>query len=274
MQPVAVSAGASQVHRLEFPFGHVSAMRFPPGLALPGHHHPQATVAVVVSGGFTGLYHGGERDCEPQSVIVEPAGEQHANHFGRDETAVVAVSLQPGRLGEAVEAAARRFRSERDPFAEFIAQRVAHELDHPDDVTPLAVEAAALEIVTRIARTARLERKPAWLRDVRDLLHDRYAESLTLVDVASAVGIRPERIARAFRREYGEPLAAYLRRIRVDAAAHLLRATELPISQVAVDVGFADQAHLTRCFGRYLGTTPARYRADVSPPGRARPRYS
>ena len=264
MQPVAVSAGASHVQRLDYTFGHVSAMRFPSGLSLPAHHHPQPTVAVVISGGFTGLYHSGERDCQTRSVIVEPAGEWHANRFGRDETAVIAVSLRPGQLGEAVEAAARRFRSDRDPFAQSIATRVAHELARPDDVTPLAVEAAALEIISHVARTARQDRRPPWLQEVIEMLHDRYAESLTLVDVANAVGVGPERIARAFRGAYREPLGAYRRRVRVDAAAQLLRTTALPISQVALDVGFADQAHLTRWFARYRGTTPGQYRADVS----------
>ena len=263
MQPIAVSAGASQVERLDYTFGHVSAMRFPPGLSLPAHHHPQATVAIVVSGGFTGVYHSGERECQTRSVIVEPAGEWHANRFGSDETAVVAVSLRPGHLGEAVEAAAHSFRSERDQFAQAIARRVAHELARPDDVTPLAVEAAALEIVSHVARTARLDRRPPWLRDVIELLHDRYAESLTLAMVANAVRVRPERIARAFQGEYREPLGAYLRRVRIDAAAQLLRTTDLPISQVALDVGFADQAHLTRWFRSYRGTTPGRYRAEV-----------
>jgi transcriptional regulator GlxA family with amidase domain len=126
----------------------------------------------------------------------------------------------------------------------------------------LAVEAAALEIVTRVTRSARHEGRPAWLGEARAFLHDRYTEPLTLGQVAEAVGIETERVARAFRRAFGESVAGYLRRIRVDAAAALVAETDLPISRIAADVGFADQSHLTRCFGRYLGTTPGRYRAD------------
>jgi AraC family transcriptional regulator len=124
----------------------------------------------------------------------------------------------------------------------------------------MAVEAAALELLARVTRTARHEHRPRWLEEARSVLHDRFAESLTLDDVAIAVGVEPERLARAFRRTLGEPMAEYLRRIRVDAAAAFLATTNLPISQVAADVGFADQSHLTRWFGRYLGTTPAQYR--------------
>jgi transcriptional regulator GlxA family with amidase domain len=71
-----------------------------------------------------------------------------------------------------------------------------------------------------------------------------------------------------FRRALGEPLAGYLRRIRVEAAANLIATTDLSISDVAAEVGFADQSHLTRWFGRYQGTTPGRYRSDVRMPAR------
>ncbi len=259
--PLAVSAGASFVRRHDVTLGRLSALRFPPNLDLEPHHHPQATIAVVLEGGFAGRYRARELDCLARTVIVEPAGEQHANRFGGDETSILTVSLEPGHIGGAVEAAAQRFSFERDPFAEQIARRAASELDRPDDVTALAVEAAALEIVARVTRTSRPERRAAWLEDARSFLHDRYAESLSLAEVADAVGVEPERLARGFRRAFGEPLAAYLRRIRVNAAATLLATTDRPVSRVAGDVGFADQSHLTRWFGRYLDTTPARYRA-------------
>lgn len=261
---LAVTAGTSRFRRLDVSLGRVSANRFPPGLSLPVHSHPQATIAVVLSGGFAGSYRGGERECRAQTVIVEPAGEEHGNRFGHDETTILTLSLEQDRLGGRADDAGQRFRHDRDPFIELIARRAANELDHPDDVTPLAVEAAALELIARVTRTARPERHPAWLGAARAFLHDRYAESFTLADVATAVGVEPERMARLFRRAYGEPVAAYLRRIRVDAAAHLLASTDLPISRVAADVGFADQSHLTRCFGQYVGTTPGRYRAEHS----------
>ena len=261
---LAVTTGTSQFRRLDIPLGFVSANHFPAGLTLPAHSHPQATVAVVLAGGFSGSYRGGERECDSRTVIVEPAGEQHRNQFGPRETKVLTLSLDGDGLRRSVVTAADRFRHGRDAYAGQIARRAADELDQPDDVTPLAVEAAALELLARITRTAKLERRPAWLGAARSLLHDRYAESLSLAEVAASVGVEPDRVARGFRRAFGEPLSSYLRRLRVDAAAELLASTDLPISRVAADVGFADQSHLTRWFARHFGTTPARYRATQS----------
>jgi AraC family transcriptional regulator len=261
---LAVSAGASRVQRMPVSLGEISANRFPSDLALPAHAHPEATVAVVLAGGFRGAYRAGERECRACSVIVEPAGERHANRFGLAATVVLTLSLDPLRVGRSIAEATERFSHGRDPYAELIARRAARELDRPDDVSPLAVEAAALELIARVTRTSAMERRPTWLAEVRAVLHERYAESLTLTDIAAAAGVEPGRVARGFRRTFGEPIAGYLRRVRVTAAAELLASTDLPISQIAGDVGFADQSHLTRSFGAYLGVTPARYRAQQS----------
>lgn len=260
---LAVTAGASRVEALAVSFGHVTSMRFPAGLELPPHSHPDTNIAVVLAGGwFTGS-EAADRECFAPHVVVEPAGEVHANRFGPIETAVLSLSLQAERLGSVVGDVTRRFLHVRDPYIEVLARRAANELERPDDVTPLAVEAAALELVARLARSAGLERRPTWLDKVRTFLHDRYADPLSLNEIADAVGIEPDRLARGFRRAYGEPLGDYLRQIRVNAAARLLATTDEPISQVAGEVGFADQSHLTRWFGRYYETTPGRYRGST-----------
>jgi AraC family transcriptional regulator len=258
---IAVSAGASGVQRLPFSLGHVTALRFAPNLTLPRHGHPQPTIAVILAGGFRGTYGAGERDCDRRTVVIEPAGEQHVNRFGDTETSILSLSVSGGGLAQAVESAIGRFRHERDGLTELIARRAARELARPDDVTPMAVEAAALELVSRVTRLATPERRPAWLAEARSVLHDRYADSLSLAEVAAAIGVEPERLARGFRRAFGEPMATYIRRLRVSAAADLLASTDLPIARIATDVGFADQSHLTRWFARYVGMTPGSYRA-------------
>ena len=260
---VAVTAGASRAEALAVSIGRVTSMRFPAGLHLPPHSHPDTNIAVVLAGGWIDGNDAPYRECLAPSVVVEPAGELHSNRFGPVETAVLSLSVQAERLGSAVGDVTRRFLHVRDPYIEVLARRTADELERPDDVTPLAVEAAALELVARLARSAGLERRPAWLGKAHAVLHDRFADPLSLDEIADAVGIEPERLARGFRRAYGEPLAAYVRRIRVNAAARLLATTDDPISQVASEVGFADQAHMTRWFARYLETTPGRYRGSA-----------
>ena len=256
---LAVSAGSESVLSRSLTLGRIAAMTFPAGLDLPRHVHPDATVAVVLRGGFLGRYAGVERECSPMSLIVEPAGASHANRFGGQPSTILSLSLVAPSA--ALDVVARTPRFTRDAYAAGLARQADAELHRPDELTPLAVEGLALELVTRLGRTPTEGGAPAWLTEARDLLHERFAESLRLGDVASAVGVEPERLARAFRGHYHEPMATYVRRIRVNAAADLLLAGPDPtIAAIAAEVGFADQSHLTRCFIRALGTTPARYR--------------
>jgi len=257
---LAVNAGSERALARNLSMGRMTAMTFPPGLDLPRHQHPDATVAVILHGGFLGRYGEVDRECGPMTVLVEPAGALHSNLFGDAATTILTLSLAPPS-SPALASVARSARFTRDAFAAALAHQADTELRRPDELTPLAVEALGLELITRLARTPVDGGVPAWLGRARDLLHERFADALRLADVASAVGVEPDRLARAFRRVYHEPVATYVRRLRVNAAADLLVAGPDPsIAAIAAEVGFADQSHLTRSFLRMLGTTPARYR--------------
>ena len=68
----------------------------------------------------------------------------------------------------------------------------------------------------------------------------------------------PAHLVRCFSTTFGIAPHRYLIGRRIDAARRKLLDGE-PAARVAVEVGFHDQAHLTRHFRRYVGTTPARY---------------
>lgn len=258
---LAVTAGSTDVVTQDLTLGRLTGMTFPARLELPRHEHPQATIAVVLRGGFAGTYEGTERDCAPMTIVVEPAGSHHANRFGGMPTTVLSLSLGP-MVSPALDGVASTQRFGQDPYAAGFARQAYAELRRPDALTPLAVEALGLELVCRLGRTQPDDGVPAWLRVARDLVDERFTESLRLADVAAAVGVDPHRLARAFRRAYRAPLATYVRHLRVKAAAdRLLLDDEASIAAIAVEVGFADQSHLTRLFARVMGTTPARYRA-------------
>jgi AraC-like DNA-binding protein len=85
-------------------------------------------------------------------------------------------------------------------------------------------------------------------------------EPVTIRAAAAAVGARPGQAARAFSSVFGLPPHAYVLGRRLEAARdRILRGQSL--ADVAAEVGFHDQAHLSRRFVRFLGTTPGRYRA-------------
>ncbi len=100
---------------------------------------------------------------------------------------------------------------------------------------------------------------------VRDLLHDRYAEQITAGDLAAAADCSRFAAYRAFLATFGLAPSEYQRQLRLRSARRMLEAGR-PAAQVAADVGFADQAHLTRWFRRYYGSRRGRtVRPSIGP---------
>jgi AraC-like DNA-binding protein len=98
---------------------------------------------------------------------------------------------------------------------------------------------------------------------VREYLHEHYAENVSLDHLAQVASVSPYHLHRLFCQEVGLPPHQYQTQVRV-AHAKTLLAQGLPISQVALATGFADQSHLTRHFKRLVQVTPGRYLVQKS----------
>jgi AraC-like DNA-binding protein len=107
-------------------------------------------------------------------------------------------------------------------------------------------------------------RSPASVQAVRELLPQRLADPPSLAELAAMTGLSQFAMLRAFRRETGMPPHAYLNQLRVRSARLLLDRGLAP-AEVAAQIGFADQAHLTRHFKRVVGVPPAAYQRERLP---------
>jgi len=92
-----------------------------------------------------------------------------------------------------------------------------------------------------------------------------------LFPLAELLGVSPYRLSRAFSREAGMSLTRYRNRVRVSRALERLGAGERDLGILAADLGFCDQAHLTRTVRAHVGHTPAAVRRLLGP-GAGRPR--
>jgi len=93
------------------------------------------------------------------------------------------------------------------------------------------------------------------------LITNRFREPLTLPGVAAATGLSPFHLHRVFKAETGQTPAAYLQRVRLEHAAHLMIVLpDAPLLHIAIDSGFTSAATFARAFrGRY-GTSATDYR--------------
>jgi AraC family transcriptional regulator len=143
--------------------------------------------------------------------------------------------------------------------------RMAGELAAHDSSAALALEGLVLQLLAAAGRAASGsdQRAADWLRTIREILHDRVPEVVSLHELGDAVGRHPSHVARAFRRAHGVTVAQYVRALRLEWAAAELAASDASVARIANDAGFADQSHFTRAFRHSHGVTPGRYRRLV-----------
>lgn len=94
------------------------------------------------------------------------------------------------------------------------------------------------------------------------LLESSIARKPDYPTIAAAVGLSPQHFYFLFTTAIGETPGAFLRRLRLDLAATLLRWTLEPVKQIAAAVGYASQPSFTQAFGRQYGMTPLAFRRE------------
>ena len=99
----------------------------------------------------------------------------------------------------------------------------------------------------------------------KDLADARYAERLSVTDLARTAGLSRAHFSREFRRAFGEPPHTYLLTRRLERAAALLRNTDWPVIEVCFAVGLSSVGSFTSSFKQAYGVTPTAYRRAFPP---------
>ncbi|AQA22766.1 helix-turn-helix domain protein [Rhodococcus sp. MTM3W5.2] len=126
------------------------------------------------------------------------------------------------------------------------------------------------EVVPRVTGDARPRirsgaRGRSLVADARAAILDDAPGSDGLIPLAGALEVSPFLLSRHFTAVTGVSVTRYRNRVRVGRALARLEGGERDLAVLAADLGFADQAHLTRTMRAHLGRTPGAVRALLSP---------
>ena len=122
------------------------------------------------------------------------------------------------------------------------------------------------ELIKRYADVGSTERplgqEKKAIQQVRHYIDEHFAESVTLHALAQYVSLSPYHLLRVFRAEVGMPPYAYLESVRIRHTQQLIKAGK-PLAEVAAEVGFSSQSHMTRQFKKIIGVTPGLYAQQI-----------
>ena len=238
-----------------------------PDHAYPLHTHDTWTLLVVDTGAVTYDLERHEHAALRTRVTLLPPDVPHdgraatAEGFRKRVVYLDADTLDVGRIGRSVD-----HPGWDEPSLRHGVHLLHESMLHPGD--ELEAESRLALVTDRLSRhLARLpasndQPDAALARRLQELLDAHVVEGLSLARAATTLEAHPTHLVRSFRRAVGIPPHRYLTGRRLDRARRLLldgrRAAD-----VAVEVGFHDQAHLTRHFKRMLGVTPGVFAASA-----------
>jgi AraC-like DNA-binding protein len=102
---------------------------------------------------------------------------------------------------------------------------------------------------------------------VRGYIESNLHRTIHIRDLSAVARRSPAHFSRKFKLAVGESPHAYLVRRRLERACHLMMTSVESLSEIALSVGFSDQAHLCRLFRQAFGQSPASWRRERDIPG-------
>jgi AraC family transcriptional regulator len=160
-----------------------------------------------------------------------------------------------------------------DPVLAHLGASLLPALENPTQANELFVGHVAMALQTHFlghyittARPLRRYRSGLSARQLRiakQAISENLCGGMSLNAIARECGLSPSHFTRAFAISVGRPPHQWLLDQRVDMARQLLRESALPLADIAVQCGFADQSHFTRVFSGRTGLSPGRWRRAV-----------
>lgn len=240
------------------------------------HAHDEFAIGVIYAGAQALTYRRSERLLMPAgSIAAINPGEMHTGYAADLEAGWTYRMLYP--TPNLLRQVAREIvGGDRDipffPSPVIFDDRLARQiyrmhcaLEEPQ--TPdLERETYLLSVVSQlIARHAHsrpvissIQSEDGIVKRVRDYIAANYRRNISLAELSGITNLSKFYLCRVFKETTGLPPHAYLNLIRVHQAKRLLK-RGIPVVQVALDVGFFDQTHLTKRFKRVFGITPKQY---------------
>jgi AraC-like DNA-binding protein len=233
------------------------------------HFHTVPAVGVLETGAMGSYHQNKNHSLMSGSLLMFNPGEVHAPYpLTPDGWSFRMLYLEPALY----EKLSSEFRREpinfTQPFAHdpTLAGLLA-DLHRRLEMQCDSLEAGSLlvnlfaQMVTRYsvgapAGTVRLEKDK--VRRMLDYINENYETDVSLDDLAEVSGFSVFHLLRTFQKTVGITPHRYLTQIRVEMGKRLLQKGR-DITDVALQVGFADQSHFTRHFKRILGVTPGQY---------------
>ncbi|UOV00102.1 AraC family transcriptional regulator [Chryseobacterium daecheongense] len=148
----------------------------------------------------------------------------------------------------------------KNPDVKLLFYQLSREAKMSGDSLEISLNQLLLNVFSQFSdQKGHWEKKPAWVKQIEEILHENATEKLNLPDLSQTLDIHPMHLSRDFQKYFNCNLGTYIRKLKVEKSLTLLN-TDKSLTHIAIECGFADQSHFIRCFKENTGLTPLKYR--------------
>ncbi len=223
--------------------GHISLTHYVSGEVCRAHRHEGAQISLLLSGGYQEDGSAGRVAAHDGLLTGKPAGFEHETVFGDLGALILSVNLDEAPFLKTYVAG----QSPAGVRNVLLAKAAAGDLDR---LVPTRFDPSA--------RADLVVLPPAWLEQAHYTLGTQ-AES-SIHGLARKAGMHPVTFSRLFRDALGRPPIVVRQSCRAARALQAIIRSTAGLIEIALDSGFADQAHMTRAVRQITGYPPARLR--------------
>ena len=223
------------------------------------HDHPFAQLIVPLTGALFIETQVHQFELDESSVFFVPPGCRHY-FYARDTNEFLVLDI-PAHLiiGVVDETSSEGIRAEFGDRWQAIRTLLLSELDDQVSTNSASLTSQSTALLHLVHYISSLLAQSRCSRSLH-YIHQHYHRPLNVAQLAQIEGYSLSYYSGWFKVQTGQSPTAYIQNLRIERAKDLLRHTDIPIYQIAQQVGFERASSLTRLFQQCERITPQRYR--------------
>jgi AraC family transcriptional regulator len=233
--------------------------------ACPLHYHQNAHFAFTINGRLTETHKKQKLYISPGDLMYNHSQESHSNsdyskfvsalHIDISDSWFSKYEFKFGKI-EGVHIL-------KNPILKNLFINLYKEANLNDPYSSLTIESLMMQAMCEFMHevTVNNSSAPAWINQLRDLLHSNTNIALTLEKVAKIINIHPVYLCQQFPVYFHSSFGDYIRKIKIEKSVSLMMVNpHNSLTDIAYESGFSDQSHFIRLFRKYVGINPLAYR--------------
>lgn len=262
----------------EFPFQYYFVDQKHPQYVMPLHWHSETEIITVLEGKLSLWLNNEKHEVSAGEVVFVGGGVLHRGEPEncRYECAVFDPKLVAGQRNSPLSELIRPLCSGHaslSPCCPVANETAVQLINTAREKTPyyeLKLAALICELVKIFyeegaispdcASDKRSSHRRAIITVLLERIENNYAEKITIAELAELAGVNEKYLCRFFKEFTGHTPTDYINRLRVERACYEMKFNHLNVTEAAYECGFNEISYFSKCFKKYKGVSPGKYR--------------